>query len=189
MFLLNQIRDRSGRFAATLLFCVGLVSLPFSDAQSADAGSYVPITSLFDGEELAPVSLNAFLRWGEVLRRHDSETRSNELSCDRGFLNRCRFLDWVEFLRSIDGKNAWTQLSEVNRYINRLPYAADRSNYGSKDYWATPRQFFIGRVIVRTTRSPNSCPCVRSVGQKRLCASLAWGIPRGALNTPLSWRG
>lgn len=130
------------RIPAIIMVCVALAALPVSDAESADAESNVPITSLFDGEVLEPVSLSAFLRWEAMLQRHHTETNSLERSCDRGFLNRCRFQDWVEFLRSLDGKNAWTQLSEVNHYINRLPYAADRFNYGSRDYWATPRQFF-----------------------------------------------
>jgi len=33
------------------------------------------------------------------------------------------------------------QLAAVNRFVNRLPYMPDLSNYGVSDYWAAPTEF------------------------------------------------
>lgn len=33
------------------------------------------------------------------------------------------------------------RLEAVNRHYNRVPYVADRDNYGVLDYWATPAEF------------------------------------------------
>ena len=39
-------------------------------------------------------------------------------------------------------KGPWKQILGVNKFMNRAPYVVDKMNWGVKDYWSTPGQFF-----------------------------------------------
>ena len=36
-------------------------------------------------------------------------------------------------------------ITEVNDKVNQLPYETDKQNWGQKDYWATPKEFYARR--------------------------------------------
>ena len=54
----------------------------------------------------------------------------------------CPLGDWQAFLDGLRGDSAARQLVRVNRYINRVSYRDDRVNWGRRDYWAAPGEFF-----------------------------------------------
>ncbi|WP_147818644.1 transglutaminase-like cysteine peptidase [Salidesulfovibrio onnuriiensis] len=48
---------------------------------------------------------------------------------------------WLKLKKSVAGKPPLERLKAVNRYFNQWPYRLDMSNYGQRDYWATPVEF------------------------------------------------
>jgi predicted transglutaminase-like cysteine proteinase len=51
-------------------------------------------------------------------------------------------MEWLALLRGLKHASRWWQVEEVNRFVNRAVYKADIDNYGQRDYWATPLEFF-----------------------------------------------
>lgn len=83
-----------------------------------------------------------FPKWGGALSRYFSERQLADAPCTSTLFNQCHLKEWKEFLASQKGKSRLSQVRAVNAYMNRQPYFTDPRNYGIKDYWATPGQFF-----------------------------------------------
>ncbi len=85
------------------------------------------ITVLAPGIHLAgPLVSNEMLR--------HLQTQYSEQAYQRGLaVNR--------LLAQLKGKDIQTQLTEVNRFFNRLEYREDQAHWGQQDYWATPTEF------------------------------------------------
>ncbi len=49
---------------------------------------------------------------------------------------------WLALLHGLDGAPLARQLDAVNHFVNRAPYRTDLDNYGRRDRWATPLEFF-----------------------------------------------
>lgn len=87
-------------------------------------------------------NITIFPKWGGALSRYFSERQLADASCTSSFFNQCHLKEWKEFLSSLKGKSKIAQVRAVNTYMNRQRYLTDPRNYGVKDYWATPGQFF-----------------------------------------------
>ncbi|GEM_PF-392484 len=48
---------------------------------------------------------------------------------------------WRKLKKNVAGKSSMEKLKAVNRFFNQWPYRLDQSNYGRRDYWATPLEF------------------------------------------------
>ena len=62
-------------------------------------------------------------------------------SCDDKKFNKCHYDEWTKFLDSLKGKDKLAQLKAVNKQMNKAKYIIDKTNWGKKDYWATPGEF------------------------------------------------
>lgn len=49
---------------------------------------------------------------------------------------------WEQLLADLARHDAVTQLVEVNRFVNGVAYVEDSRNWGERDRWATPAEFF-----------------------------------------------
>ena len=84
-----------------------------------------------------------FPKWQDVLQRYLSERQKFTGECrEQGPLNPCPYKAWYAFIDGLRGKSAGEQLTSINTYMNRYPYVLDEVNWGVKDYWETPGQFF-----------------------------------------------
>lgn len=54
----------------------------------------------------------------------------------------CALAEWRAFVGGLAAEDRLAKLDKVNRYINRVAYRDDQVNWGQRDYWATPREFF-----------------------------------------------
>lgn len=97
---------------------------------------------LFGTREVRSANLALFPKWTGVLDRTVKELGLADGSCKAILFGRCPRGKWMKFLDGISGADPMTQLTRVNRYMNRAPYILDPRNYNVADYWATPRQFF-----------------------------------------------
>ena len=49
-----------------------------------------------------------------------------------------RFVALNKLLEKLENNDIKSKLEKVNDFFNSVPYASDKSIYGTNDYWATP---------------------------------------------------
>ena len=127
---------------ATILACVviGVALLMAVGGRQAGATSEHP--RIFGSIEVRSSKLQKFRKWNGVIARHESDTLSVRKNCRVTKRSRCAMVQWRAFLKNIAGLPRRAQVEKVNRYLNKLIYIVDPVNYGKRDYWATPKQFF-----------------------------------------------
>jgi predicted transglutaminase-like cysteine proteinase len=81
---------------------------------------------------------NVSIKWNNAIFR--AKTTPPPL-CLTLFSKRCAPEKRDEFIQGLIGKDRTTQLFEVNRYFNAVPYVSDKRNWGVADYWETPDEF------------------------------------------------
>ena len=119
-----------------------LLAVAFGAPGATDATSIPDYPKLFGTKEVHSTNLKPFVKWKGVLERYFDEVELADGDCQATSFNECHLQDWNAFLEGLLGSDAMDQLDQVNRYINGAPYITDPRNYNSKDYWATPGQFF-----------------------------------------------
>jgi len=87
-------------------------------------------------------NLQPFPKWTDMLRRHLDERGKVAGGCEESRFNQCHHKRWTELIESLKGLALEAQLERVNVEMNRHRYIIDPINWGVKDYWATPFQFF-----------------------------------------------
>jgi predicted transglutaminase-like cysteine proteinase len=122
-----------------LLLIVGSVFLfsTYNDAYAAKAKR-----SFFSSTEVRSKNLKPFKKWRSALQRYSKELKNRKRkSCQSKRLNICNYGDWGKFLKSLKGRDKFTQIRAVNARMNKAKYINDKTNWGRKDYWATPGEF------------------------------------------------
>ena len=97
---------------------------------------------LFGYRESRRDNLKPFVKWTGTLDRYFAERKLEDAPCSATRFNKCHLREWKKFLASVREKPQMFQLNSVNRFMNSVPYITDPINYGVRDYWATPVQFF-----------------------------------------------
>ncbi|MBI3453477.1 MAG: transglutaminase-like cysteine peptidase [Rhodospirillales bacterium] len=96
---------------------------------------------IFGTQEIGNANLAPFRKWTGMLDRQALEQPLYDGPCTARRFNRCHLQEWRELLADLANEDRLTQLYQVNRFMNRVPYITDPVNYGLPDYWATPLQF------------------------------------------------
>ncbi len=76
--------------------------------------------------------------WTSMMLRR----RADGTPCADALVQECELADWRGFVGSLGGEDRLGPLDKVNRYVNRVAYREDQMNWGQRDYWAAPREFF-----------------------------------------------
>jgi predicted transglutaminase-like cysteine proteinase len=97
---------------------------------------------LFGTTAVESRNLQPFPKWTDMLRRHIEEQGREPGSCEETRFNRCHHQRWTALVESLKGLPLDEQLDRVNVEMNRHRYILDMVNWGVKDYWAAPFQFF-----------------------------------------------
>ena len=99
--------------------------------------------SFFNSTETQSSDLKAFHKWTGMLERFTAEAAAGQKgACDSKKFTKCHYDAWTDFLRGQLDKDRMTQVVEVNRFMNKAKYTEDEPNWGQKDFWATPGEFF-----------------------------------------------
>ncbi len=93
---------------------------------------------IFGFKEYAHKDLKPFPKWRKVLDTYKDEPGD----CKSGRLNACAYKKWQELIKELKDKPKKFQLERVNTYINLYRYILDPINWGVKDYWEIPKEFF-----------------------------------------------
>jgi predicted transglutaminase-like cysteine proteinase len=118
----------------SLLILVGLLLLG-----PAPARAELP---LFGTTSVESRNLQPFPKWTDMLRRYLEERGQEPGSCEETRFNACHRQRWEALIESLKGLSLEEQLDRVNVEMNRHRYVLDMANWGVRDYWATPFQFF-----------------------------------------------
>lgn len=122
----------SRRSAATLAGAALMLSMVgFQPARASEA-------ALFGMPEIRSGGIVAFTKWTGMLARLGSEA---PVLPDDGFTANGRGPDGVD-IDAIPAGNSLARLQAVNRMVNRVRYVSDAENWGEKDHWATPAEFY-----------------------------------------------
>jgi predicted transglutaminase-like cysteine proteinase len=126
------------RFVALVLLLAAIASVSSGHrAAAADARQ-----SFFHSVELRSANIERFAKWHAALERTSREVaQEQERDCGNGDATDCRYRQLDAFLDTLRGKSRREQLVAVNAYMNARPYITDATNWGRKDYWATPAEF------------------------------------------------
>lgn len=98
--------------------------------------------SFFHSVELRSTNTTPFSKWHAALQRTSREVAEEQgRDCGNGDASACRYRELDAFLDTLRDKGRREQLDAVNAYMNTRPYVTDATNWGQKDYWATPAEF------------------------------------------------
>ncbi|WP_406828079.1 transglutaminase-like cysteine peptidase [Microbulbifer sp. ARAS458-1] len=64
-----------------------------------------------------------------------------EVHAEYGALAHGRLVRWQQLIKEQSRALEWHRLLRINHFLNRVPYAEDRTHWGQEDFWATPVQF------------------------------------------------
>ena len=121
---------------AAALIAVALGTVNHADAAKKTAPSF------FNSKEVRSTNLKPFKKWTGALKRFSQEKASRKSgNCSSSKFNSCHYKSWITFLKKIKKKDRFSQIQQVNLYMNKAKYITDPKNWGKKDYWATPGQF------------------------------------------------
>lgn len=88
------------------------------------------------------VSMPAFPQWTSVMARDWARDSDWDPQCSNNLGRPCHLQAWERFLTALKDRSPRIQISQVNRYINRIQYVSDDEAWGARDYWAGPGEFF-----------------------------------------------
>ncbi|MBT5110118.1 MAG: hypothetical protein HOM25_15680 [Rhodospirillaceae bacterium] len=97
---------------------------------------------IFGTAEIRTRGVQKFKKWTGVLQRYQGDRKKEGRPCKPSLLNPCDIAKWRAFVKDVAKKPKRQQLDAVNAYMNKRRYIVDPKNYGKRDYWATPKQFF-----------------------------------------------
>lgn len=122
----------------SILLSVAAALLVFAP-HSASARSY----SYFDMDETYSSNSGAFTKWNSMLARFEKQRRTPEDKCGQVDYYPCeKVKNWMQFLSEQKDKSFDEKVEAVNSYMNAFPYVTDQANWGGKDFWETPYEFF-----------------------------------------------
>ncbi|MCF8466657.1 MAG: transglutaminase-like cysteine peptidase [Sneathiella sp.] len=116
-------------FQALILgFCIVMTPL-ISEAEAV---------GLF-GYQATPYSgLKPFPKWQKVLDHY----KDSPGDCVSGKYNRCAHQKWLALIKEWQVLPKDEQLYRINRHMNLFRYILDPINWGVRDYWEIPKEFF-----------------------------------------------
>lgn len=127
---------------ASLLLAATILAPVSGTVPAVASTGYSSFPGIFGTRTTQSPNIAMFPKWNGALSRYFDEQRLAAAPCTSSLFNACHLKDWKAFLRSIKAKDRISQVRAVNSYMNRQRYLTDPRNYGVKDYWATPGQFF-----------------------------------------------
>jgi predicted transglutaminase-like cysteine proteinase len=129
---LNALKPKNKRG----LICAAALSVAFMsicEASAADTSK-----TIFGFQGTSHENLKPFPKWRNVLDTYKDQPGA----CNSGKLNACAFEKWNDLITDLKDKPKKYQLARVNSYLNLYRYILDPINWGVKDYWEIPKEFF-----------------------------------------------
>lgn len=137
----HKLTSRQSGTRLGIVIPIGLCAL-VTTVVWAPIPAYAATPGLFGTIEVPHTSLKPFPKWTGVLKRYFKEQKKRSGNCVQTRFNKCYWIIWNKLLDSTRDESPKKQLNLVNTFMNRFRYIVDPINWGVKDYWASPPQFF-----------------------------------------------
>jgi predicted transglutaminase-like cysteine proteinase len=124
---------RSVRHVAQLALVAALFA-----AAALPAAAAPGLKSLFSKRGEPTLDLKPFPKWNEALEKYFAEKRKAEAGCT----TKCPLKDWQALIKENAGQPKDRIMKNVNRDLNKMEYITDEINWGVKDYWESPGEFY-----------------------------------------------
>ncbi len=95
-----------------------------------------------DGLRIHKARFPGYSKWSTAMVRERTHAQGGENGCARQLGKPCRLDEWARFLDTLRQAGPERQISAINEFINAKPFISDRDNWGMKDYWSAPGEFF-----------------------------------------------
>ena len=127
---------------ATFTAAIGAAAFVFSmfDARPLTAATLQP--SIFNSVEIRKEGLKPFPKWTGALEKYFNERKNAQGGCEDPEFNRCHYKNWRSLVDGLAEKGLKARLKAVNKHMNRHKYIVDPVNWGVRDYWESPAEFF-----------------------------------------------
>ena len=132
-------QNRRSQLIGGVAAAVAMVFVAISPARAATGELR---ESFFNSMEDKKTTLERYGKWTGAVGKYFADKAKNEGSCASTDFNKCHYLQWRSFIEGARGKPPGQQLVEVNSFLNTRRYITDPVNWGVKDYWETPSEFF-----------------------------------------------
>lgn len=142
---MNSAFDRNKALVRTRKAPGLLLWLLLSFAFLIAAASAAHAEPLFGAEEVKQSDLTAFTKWLGVLERSAAEIDGPAFESGRCKANSrfsCFEDEEATMLAEARELPLAQQLDAVNQFVNRITYVEDLANWGTSDYWASPKEFY-----------------------------------------------
>lgn len=113
-----------------------VISIPHSSAQAARGADFP------GGQRIDKARFPGYAKWSAAMRRDQARVPGAEGECARQPATPCRLEDWARLLDTLRQVNPERQIASINEFINGTDFVEDRANWGKKDYWSAPAEFF-----------------------------------------------
>lgn len=97
---------------------------------------------IFQSMEVAKTDLAPFPKWLGAKAKAEQEMANFDADCKPTEVNPCGINAWAKKIETLRGVPLLEQLQAVNDYLNQANYVVDMINWGIKDYWSSPGEFF-----------------------------------------------
>ncbi|GAB6053455.1 transglutaminase-like cysteine peptidase [Magnetospira thiophila] len=121
---------------------VRLAALGVAASLSCAVAQAFATPALFGSTETVSTDLKPFPKWTGTLDRYFAEKQKLEGDCADLGTPECRYSFWFKMMDEAKELSGLQQLNKVNGFLNKYKYVVDPINWGSKDYWAIPQEFF-----------------------------------------------
>ena len=132
--------------ALAIIIAASALSVTASTVQAARGqaagGQAAGGTDLADGLRIHKARFPAYSKWSTAMAREKTQAQGGESGCARRLGKPCRLDEWARFLDTLRQADPERQIASVNEFINATDFVEDRDNWGVKDYWSAPGEFF-----------------------------------------------
>ncbi len=112
------------------------LSIPHSSNQAA-RGAEFP-----GGQRIDKARFPGYIKWSAAMRRDRARVPGTVGVCARQRATPCRLEDWARILGALRQASPERQIASINEFVNGTDFVEDRDNWGMKDYWSAPGEFF-----------------------------------------------
>ena len=113
-----------------------VLSIPNSSAQAARGADFP------GGQRIDKARFPGYSKWSAAMRRNQARVPGTEGDCTRRPATPCRLEDWARILDTLRQASPERQIASINEFVNATDFVEDRENWGRKDYWSAPGEFF-----------------------------------------------
>ncbi len=119
-----------------IIIAASALSVAASSVQAARAPDFP------DGLRIHKTRFPGYSKWSTAMVREQTHAQGGESGCARQLGKPCRLDQWARFLDTLRQRDPERQISSINEFINANTFISDRDNWGIKDYWSAPGEFF-----------------------------------------------